>query len=50
MFDDPKIMRDEEIGEVQLIFQVHQEIEDLSLDGDIQSGNGFVCDDQFWPE
>src|SRR4030043_383218 len=36
MFDDTKVMGDEEIGKAKLIPQVHQEVEDLSLDGDIE--------------
>src|SRR4030042_3690184 len=36
MFDDTKVMGYEEIGKAQLIPQVHQEVEDLSLDGDIE--------------
>jgi hypothetical protein len=32
MFDDAKVMGDEEVGETQLVSKIHQEVEDLSLD------------------
>jgi hypothetical protein len=35
MFDDAKVMGDEEVGETQLVSKIHQEVEDLSLDRDI---------------
>ena len=50
VFDDSKVMGDEEVGESQLISQIHQEVEDLSLDGDIQSRDGFIRDDEIWME
>ena len=31
MFDDSKVMGDEEIGETQLISKIHQEVKDLGL-------------------
>ena len=36
MFDDTKVMRDEEIGEAKLVPQINQEVEDLGLDGNIE--------------
>ena len=47
MFDDPKIMRDKEIGESELIPQIHQEIEDLGLNGNIQGRDRFIRYNQF---
>lgn len=46
VFDDSKIMRNEEIREPQLISKVHQKVEDLGLDGDIEGRDGFIGDDQ----
>ena len=36
MFYDSKIMGDEKISKTQLVPQVHQEVQDLSLNGDIE--------------
>jgi hypothetical protein len=47
MFDDSKVMGDEKVGKTQLISQVHQKVEDLGLDGDIESRDGFISNDQF---
>jgi hypothetical protein len=46
VFDDSEIMGDEEIGKTQLISKIHQEIQDLGLDRNIQGRNRFIRDDQ----
>ena len=45
--DDGEIMRDEEIGKIELFLELLEQIEHLSLDGDIQGRNRFVADDEF---
>ena len=37
-------MRNEEDAQVELPFQVHEQVEDLSLDGDIQRAHHLVAD------
>ena len=39
-------MGDEQIGEVELLLQLLKEIDDLSLNGDVQGGDGLVTDDE----
>jgi hypothetical protein len=46
MFDDSKVMGDEKISETQLISQVHQEVQDLCLDRNIQSRDRFIRNDE----
>jgi len=47
MLNNTEVVGDEEIGETQLISQVHQKVKNLGLDGYIQSGDGFIRNDQF---
>src|SRR6266545_4102321 len=44
--DHREVVRDEEIGEVELPLEVLQEVEDLRLDRDVESRHGLVADDQ----
>ena len=46
MLDHAKVVRDKEIGQVELLLQVLQEVERLCLDRDIQCRDRFVGDDQ----
>ena len=39
-------MRDEQVGQLELVLQVHQQIDDLRLDRHVQRGHRFVADDQ----
>jgi len=39
-----QIMGDDDIGQVELILQVDQKIDNLGLDGNIQGGDGFIAD------
>jgi hypothetical protein len=43
---DTEIVRDEEIGQVEIFLQLTQKIEDLGLDGDVESRDRLVADDQ----
>ncbi|MBW8714162.1 MAG: ABC transporter ATP-binding protein, partial [Acidobacteria bacterium] len=42
----PEIVRDEEIRELQLLLQIHQQIDDLRLHRYIEGGDGLVGDDE----
>ena len=44
---DSEIVGDKKIGQVQFFLEIHQKIHDLSLDGDVQSADGFVADNEF---
>src|SRR5262245_14830117 len=39
-------MRDENVGETQLFLQIFQEIDDLSLNGDVERGHRLIADDK----
>src|SRR6266496_1346092 len=43
-----EIVGDEDVGEVQFLLQVVQQVDDLRPDGDIQGGDRLVGDDQPW--
>ena len=43
MFDHAQVVADEQIGQPQLLAQVHEQVEDLSLDGDVQSRHRLVA-------
>lgn len=43
-----QIMADEQIGEPQPVAQIGQKVQHLSTDGNIERGNRFIGDDQFW--
>ena len=45
-----QVVGDEEIGQVQLLLQVLQQVDDLGLDGHIQSGHRLVADDELGVE
>jgi len=46
MADHTQVVADEEVGQVQLIAQIHEQIQNLCLDRDIQRGDGFIADEQ----
>src|SRR5690606_32631640 len=39
-----KVMADEQIGQIQVFAQIHEKVENLRLNGDVQCGNGLVAD------
>ena len=45
-----EIVRNEEIGQPEILLQILKKIEDLRLYGDIEGGNGFVADEKFGAE
>ena len=48
--DDGKVMRDEEIGEAMLILQSLEQIEDLSLNRNVECGYRFVANQDCRPD
>ena len=48
MLDDGEIVRDEKEGDSKFFLQVADEIEHLALHRDVEGGDGFVGDDEFW--
>ncbi|KKN95133.1 hypothetical protein LCGC14_0182020, partial [marine sediment metagenome] len=41
-----QVVRDEQVGEAELLAQVLQKVDDLRLDGDVERGNRLVADDE----
>ena len=50
VFDDAEVVGDEQVGEVEGFLEVFEEVDDLSLYGHVEGGDGFVCDDEFGVE
>src|SRR5690606_39081492 len=46
VLDDLEVMGDEDKGQAELVLEVHQEVEDLGLDGDVEGGDVLVGDDE----
>ena len=46
MADDGKVVRDEEVGEVEVLLERLEQVDDLRLDGDVQGGDRLVADDE----
>ena len=50
MPDDAEVVRDEDVGEVELVLEVLEQVDDLGLDRDVERGDGLVGDDQLRPQ
>ncbi len=50
MFYDTKIVGDKQVGETELVPQIHQQVQNLRLDGDIEGGDGLIGDNQLRDE
>src|SRR5262249_8774193 len=48
--DEPEVVRDEEVGEVELLLQILEQVDDLGLDADVERRYRLVADDQPWRE
>src|SRR5262245_65960273 len=46
MFDEPQVVSDEEVGQLQALFQVEQQLDHLRLDRHVERRDRFVGDDQ----
>ena len=44
--DDPEVVRDEHVRQVELVLQVVEQVDDLRLDRDVECGDRLVGDDQ----
>ena len=40
-----QVVPDQQVAELQILLQIHQEVNDLQADGDVQRGCGFIQDD-----
>ena len=47
---DAHVVGDEQVGQAQFLLQVHEEVEDLGLDGDVQGRDRLVADDELGVE
>ena len=47
VFDHREVVRDKEVGQTKLLLDIIEEVDDLGLNREIKSGDGFVGDDQF---
>ena len=47
MLDDGEVVGNEEVGETELVLQVHEEVHDLGLNGDVEGADRLVADDEF---
>lgn len=47
VFDDGEVVRDEEVGEGELVLEILEEVDDLGLDGDIEGADRLVADEEF---
>ena len=46
MLDDGDIVSDEQVGDSELVLQVLEQVDDLSLDRDVKSAHWFIADDE----
>mgnify|MGYP000902678350 CR=1 FL=1 len=44
--DDRQVVRDEDVGDPELVLQVLEQVDDLRLNGDVERGDGFVANDE----
>jgi hypothetical protein len=44
--DDAEVVSDEKVGEAQLRLEIHEKIQDLTLNGNIEGRDGFVRHDE----
>ena len=48
VLDHGEIVRDEDVGELQPVLQVAQQVQDLRADRDVERGHRLVANDQLW--
>ncbi len=46
MADDAQVVADEKASQIERLAQIHQQVEDLRLDRDVERSDGLVADDQ----
>ena len=42
MLDQPQVVRDEQVGQLQLLLQIHQQVDDLRLHREVERRHRFV--------
>ena len=47
VFNDGEIVGNEKVSKVELFLKIHEEVDDLGLDRDIEGTDRFVADDKF---
>ena len=47
VFNDGEVVGNKEISKVELFLEIHQKVDDLGLDRDIEGTDRFVADDKF---
>ena len=47
VFNDGEVVGDKEVSKVELFLKIHEEVDDLGLDRDIEGTDRFVADDKF---
>ena len=50
VLDHAQVVRNEHVGQVQLILKVLQKVQYLGLDGDVEGRSGFVEDYELWAD
>jgi hypothetical protein len=48
--NDRQVVRDEQVGEIELRLEIFQQVQDLRLDRDVERGHGLVAHDQLRAE
>ena len=46
VFNDGEVVGDKEVSKVELFLKIHEEVDDLGLDRDIEGTDRFVADDK----
>jgi len=50
MFDDAQVMGNKKVGKTKFYLKIFQQVNDLGLNGNVQSGHGLVTNDHFGVE
>lgn len=50
MLNDAQIMTDEQISQIELFSEIHEEVENLRLYGDVKRRHGLIADEEFRPD
>ena len=48
VFNDGEVVVNKKVSKVKFFLEVHQKVDDLGLDRDIESTDRFVADDKLW--
>ena len=42
-----QVVGDKEVGEMKLLLEILEHVDDLGLDGGVEGGDGFIAEDEF---